>query len=166
MLRRFLGTAFIVFLDDFNRPCFDRKIHTWAKEHGDQLKRSSEREGGGAESPIFPAQPLVAPEDGTAQVIVNEDGDNDEKRRRKYKTAAEIEKLENHRNPSGPEAKFQSREWISGTRQPGLRNDARHFLEELSAAEGRRTLKGYGKGGSLGRTADILEGQRREKRQG
>jgi hypothetical protein len=106
MLRRFLGIDFIVFLDDFNRPCFDRKIHTRAIEHGDQLKRSSEREGGGAESPIFPAPPLVASEDSTAQVIVNEDGDNDEKRRRKRKTAAEIEKLENHRNPSGLQANF------------------------------------------------------------
>src|ERR1035438_10554205 len=28
MLRRFLGIAFVVFLDDFNQPCLDRKFDT------------------------------------------------------------------------------------------------------------------------------------------
>lgn len=165
MLRRFLGIAFVVFLDDFNQPCLDRKFDTRAIERGYQLKRSSKREGGRAESRIFPAQPLVTSEDGTAQEIVNEDGDNGEKRRRKRKIAAEIEKMDTHRNPSGPRAKFQSREWKSGTRQPGLRYDAGPLLEELSAAEGRWALEGCGKGGSVRRAASILECQRREKGQ-
>jgi hypothetical protein len=109
MLRGFLGIAFIVLFDDFNRPCFDREIHTWAIEHGKQLKRSSERKGRRTESPVSPSQPLVPSEDGAAQVIVNKDGDNDKERRCKRKTAAEIEKLENHRKPSGSQSEISVR---------------------------------------------------------
>jgi hypothetical protein len=85
------------------------------------LKCGPEREGGRTEACIFAAQALVTAEDGAAQEIVNEDGDNGEKWRRKRKTAAEIEKFETHRNPSGARAKFQSREWKSGAQQAGLR---------------------------------------------
>lgn len=108
MLRGLFGIAFIVLFDNFNRPCFDREIHTGAIEHGEQLKRSSERKGGRTESPVSPAQPLVPSKDGSAQGIVNEDGDNDKERRCKRKTAAETEELVNHRKPSGSQAKSQS----------------------------------------------------------
>jgi hypothetical protein len=108
------GIAVIVFLDDLDGARLDGELHTWPIEHGDELKRSSERERGWAKAGIFAAQPPVAPEDGAAQEIVNEDGGNGEKWRRKGKTSAEIEEMETHRYPSEAQAKFQSEISVKG----------------------------------------------------